>query len=712
MVKKEKVSEKELAAEPKAKAETDAVINAMPDAFMVIDLDGRIVSINPVYTKMFGWKSEEMVRKSFDAFKEYVKPEDMEVMLKIMGEVIETGTTGKHVETVVLTKDGREVPISVTHSLIKDAEGNLKNLVTSIRDITEFKWAEEEQAKAEAARATAEIIEGMPDPLFVVDLEGVILFTNPAYTKMFGWKSEEIVGKSFDTCTEAIRAGDIKKFMNLLGKLVETGYVEPVKTVLRAKDGREIPTSVTYSLIKGADGNPKNIIVSLRDITELKKTEEELRIAEERYRTTFESTGTAMAVLEEDTTISLVNKEFARLSGYSKKEIEGKKSWTEFTAPEEREKLKKYYYERRKGIGKVPMSYEFKAVVKDGGVKDIYVIAAMLPKTKMSVISMIDITELKHLQEKEKDAVALAERAAIIDTMVDGVMVHDLDGNIISSNKALDDITGCKLEENVGKSLFEFLKPGDSEIATAALAELLEKGKVGPMELTLPIKDGREIPIQLISSLMRDAQGNPIYGVVVIRDITELKKAEGERAKAAVVRERASILDIMDDGLLVINFDGAIISFNTAMKNYFMEWGIDAKKSIGKPIFDLPLIRPEDMEKYMGLMKEVVETGNTGSFESIRISEKWVSITVSLLKGEAGNNPSVLFAVIRDITELKHTEEDMETKLKELEEFNDLAVGRELKMVELKKDIRELKKKLEVKGKGENYGKELTTRAR
>lgn len=117
--------------EKKEKLETtlsaEAILEAMPDALNVLDLDGRIVAVNPAYTKMFGWKPEEIIGKTVeDMSKTFVKPEDLEFILKTMGEAIETDVAGKPVETVVLTKDGREVPISVTYSLVKDAEGNLK----------------------------------------------------------------------------------------------------------------------------------------------------------------------------------------------------------------------------------------------------------------------------------------------------------------------------------------------------------------------------------------------------------------------------------------------------------------------------------------------------------------------------------------------------------------------------------------------------------
>ena len=121
------------------------------------------------------------------------------------------------------------------------------------------------------------IVNGMPDVIIVLDLNGVILFVNPAHTKILGWKPEERIGKSFDELGESVKAEDIEKFMGLMGELIEKGYVEPIESIIRTKDGREVPMSVTYSLTKDAEGNPEYIIASLRDITELKLVEEKLR---------------------------------------------------------------------------------------------------------------------------------------------------------------------------------------------------------------------------------------------------------------------------------------------------------------------------------------------------------------------------------------------------------------------------------------------------
>ncbi len=134
----------------------------------------------------------------------------------------------------------------------------------------------------------------------------------------------------------------------------------------------------------------------------LAKKIKEVGESEKKYRTIFENTGTAVMMVEEDMTISLANSIFEKFSGYSRSEIENKKIWTEFVVREDLAKMKKYYYDRRAGKKNVPTNYEFGFVDKTGDVKNVFLTVAMVPGTKKSILSLLDITELKKAEEKIK----------------------------------------------------------------------------------------------------------------------------------------------------------------------------------------------------------------------------------------------------------------------------------------------------------------------
>jgi PAS domain S-box-containing protein len=151
------------------------------------------------------------------------------------------------------------------------------------------------------------------------------------------------------------------------------------------------------------------------------KSREALRESEEKYRTVFENTGNATIIVEEDTTIYLVNTKFEVLSGYSKAEIEGKKSWTEFFYKDDLEKMREYHRTTRINPNAVPINYEARFIDRQGNMKNILMSVSIIPGTKRTVESLIDITERKKLEEQ----MLHTEKLASIGTLAAGV-AHEI----------------------------------------------------------------------------------------------------------------------------------------------------------------------------------------------------------------------------------------------------------------------------------------------
>ena len=238
-----------------------------------------------------------------------------------------------------------------------------------------------------------------PDAYYINDLKGNFVDGNKAAERVIGYKKEELIGKSF-LKLNLLTLTEIPKAAKTLAKNIIGKPTGPDEFILNRKDNSKVIVEIsTYPVkIKG-----KTLVLGIaRDITERKKAEKALAESEERYHTVFENTSTATMIIEEDRTISMVNTQGEKLSGYSKEEIENKMKWTDFVIPEDLERMKKYHIARRKAGEKPPTEYEFHMIDKKGNVKDIFLKIGMVPNTKKSIVSLTDITESKQAEEKIK----------------------------------------------------------------------------------------------------------------------------------------------------------------------------------------------------------------------------------------------------------------------------------------------------------------------
>ncbi|MFX1297120.1 MAG: PAS domain S-box protein [Promethearchaeota archaeon] len=204
-------------------------------------------------------------------------------------------------------------------------------------------------------------------------------------------------------------------------------------------------------------------INSLRKyIKELKALNNEMNCAnqiliekEKKYRAIFENTGTAIAIYNDNHKILMVNTKFEELTGFSKEEIEGKKSWKEFAHKDEMERLLKINEKRKIDPNSVSRSYEFKFVDKYENIKDIYITVDRIPTTNLCVASLLDITDRKNTEKK------LAEEHHLLRTLIDilpeFIYVKDKDSKFIIGNRGVVNFMGAKsLEDLIDKTDFDF----------------------------------------------------------------------------------------------------------------------------------------------------------------------------------------------------------------------------------------------------------------
>ncbi|GAG61588.1 unnamed protein product [marine sediment metagenome] len=442
------------------------------DAVFLETVEGRVLECNTAGAKMFGYTKEEIVGLTIA---DLVPEEFAKTLPKIITE--KETTHGKFVARISKKKDGTIFPTEIATKLI-NIRGKPR-LIVYIRDITERKRAEkkrksllkkerEQHLKAETLAKVALILTSK------LSLSDVLEEVLRQVKRLVPYSACNIAliekGGLYNVHSGGYDKYGSKKFVNNftypVDKLsLEKEVIKSAKPLLISDTHQDpgwiifketnwirsrlyMPICLNNKVIGflNLDGNTpgkfvKDDIEKLqplvnaatialenarlfeevrKEITERKQTEKALVESEEKYRTVFENTGTATVIIEEDKTIYMANTQSEKLSGYSKEEIENKMKWTDFIIPKDLEMMEKYHTARRKAGEKPPTEYEFRLIDKKGNIKNIFLKVGIIPGSKKSIASLIDITEQKQAEERLKKTID-----ATIDTMSKIIEVKD-----------------------------------------------------------------------------------------------------------------------------------------------------------------------------------------------------------------------------------------------------------------------------------------------
>jgi PAS domain S-box-containing protein len=284
---------------------------------------------------------------------------------------------------------------AVTFILPKGAELATHDLITFfIRQVAGFlSRRDAELALKESLQFTREIIHNTKEGIVVYDRNFNYLVWNPFMESLTGISASESLGKNAFNLFPHLQE---EKVDILLERALEGETVRLPDTPYHVdKTGKSGYVSGVYSPHFNGQGEIIGVIASISDITDRKRAEEALKESEVWYRIIFENTGTAMVIIEEDTTIGFANKEFFRLTGYSQDDIDRRRSFTEFVHKDDLDRMVERHKVRRAKSGDVPRHYEFRLITKSGAIRNILLTVEMVPGTQKSIASLIDITDRK-----------------------------------------------------------------------------------------------------------------------------------------------------------------------------------------------------------------------------------------------------------------------------------------------------------------------------
>ncbi len=274
---------------------------------VVINADQKVVLINKKGCEILEYEENEIVgRNWFDSFLPETIRDEIKAMCK--RSVADGAGPAEYFENPVLTRSGKERIIAWHNTVLRDEEGRIIATLSSGEDITERKYAEEELLKFKLG------IERSDEVIFITDKEGSITYTNPAFERIYGFSRDEALGKTPRILKSGVLPQEVyKQFWDtIIAKKVVSGEI-----INKTKDGRLLNTENTANPILNSDGDIIGFLAIQRDITEHKRSEDELKIKAQL----LDKANDSIFVHDLDGNFIYLNETAYRSHGYSRDEM-------------------------------------------------------------------------------------------------------------------------------------------------------------------------------------------------------------------------------------------------------------------------------------------------------------------------------------------------------------------------------------------------------
>jgi len=387
-------------------------------------------------------------------------------------------------------------------------------------DITEKRRAV--QAIVEAERKYRDIFENAGEGIFQTTPEGQYIVANPALARMHGFDSPEQFIRCRQDITREVYVDPSRReeFKRLIA---EHGVVREFEHQIYRKDASRIWISVNARAVRDKQGSVAYYEGTAQDITERKRSEEELRESEERFSKAFYSSPAPLIITRlVDGCFLDANDSFLSAFEYERDEVIGKTVHDLNIYVEHPDRKKLIEELREQGALR---GYESRARTKSGRILDLLVFVEPIKlKGEQCILSTAhDITERKRIEEALRES---EERyRELFENAKDALYVHDLGGRYTSFNRAAEQLSGFSSEEILGKHFSNFVAPGSLRFVRENLCKKLDDEGETTYEIDLITKDRRRVPVEVSSRLIYE-NGKPVGVQGVARDMTERKRAQ------------------------------------------------------------------------------------------------------------------------------------------------------------------------------------------
>jgi PAS domain S-box-containing protein len=377
---------------------------------IIIEKDWTVSLANRTFQKLSGYRKQEIEGKK--KWMEFVAPENIDKLTKYLTvNKKKNRPAAEPYSFGFVDRKKRNHDVILTAGVIPETE----QFIFSFMEITDGEQFEESFGYNN--QQMSGVIYNIPEATFALDRRGRIIAWNRAIEELTGVLGADLLLKgSYEYALPFFkdrRPMIIDLIFSSDAEIEDKGYtgiqwtgntLSAETTVMIADDEQTRVIREIASPIFNKSGKPAGAIESITDITGLRQQELALQVSESRYRTILDNTASAIAIIDEDETISYINPEFEKIIGYVREEIEGKKKLTEFVTPKDLERFQKYVHECRVNPQMRTVNHEFQFIRFDGYVRTGFLTLTPIPDTRKMVVSLLDITN----KIREEDALQRA----------------------------------------------------------------------------------------------------------------------------------------------------------------------------------------------------------------------------------------------------------------------------------------------------------------
>jgi two-component system cell cycle sensor histidine kinase/response regulator CckA len=581
---------------------SEALKNALDcvgDAIVIQDLDYRVIYENEAQRNGYGVHSGELCYEAF---------ENEKVICKNCPMILSFEDGGTHKVERRIDSDGSVQYFELTTSPLRDTSGTIIAGIKVIRDITGRKEWEESvlevrdmlealvqertkelarevklHKKAEEERKRLSdnlqfIIRSSPLAMIAYDNDGRIVMWNPAAERLFGWTSDEVVGKPNQIMPDT----KLDESISLIEKAVQGELIRGRELLRMKKDGSTVHVSLSTAPVKDADGKVISTIAIFEDITFRKQAQEIMM----KSQFALEKIRDAVYWMGRDARFTYVNEAACNALGYTKDELltmTAHDIGPEFPAevwPEHWKDLK------QRGSFLIQTVHQR----KDGSVFPVEISVNFLTfgDLEFNCAFARDITDRKMAEDALRESEQFNRE--IISNMGEGFIVYDRTFRYLVWNKFMEELTGYPAEKVLGKNALDLFP----HLRETGVDKLVERALAGEVAVSSDVRyeapgTGKKGWVTGVYAPYFNTAGEIVGAIATISDITERKRATDELVKSRA--EWANAMDYFEDALCIIDLDDKIVRANQA---FYDLTGLTSDETVGHDV--IPIMHPEGVQ--------------------------------------------------------------------------------------------------------------------